>query len=208
MASLDAVKGAMIAAVFLSAGGALAEGVTRAVTVVTPSKQEQLDPDNPAGMTIDILPGEEFAIGSKVGFRVGAQKPGYLVLVDVDASGKVTQRYPNLYSMALPAGASEKANLLQPGRIVSIPDNFNPFAHFEYVAEAPAGKGMILALLSPKPVHVVDLPDVPQDMVGTRAAVAFLYDAAKRLRIADRDGKAPLADPNWSFAVKSYSITP
>ncbi len=192
----------------LFAGASMAQERTRRVTLVAPTKLELASPDNAAGVSIDILPGDDFAIGSKVVFRVTTQKPGYLILIDVDASGKVTQRYPNLYSMALPAGASENANLMQPGKTVSIPNPANPFAHFEYVAEAPAGPGLILALVSPKPVHVVDLPDIPPELLGTKGAVDFLYDAARRLRIAGRDAGAPLADPQWSFAVRPYSITP
>lgn len=205
--SMKKAAGLAAALSFWSAA-AFAQGVTRNVTVINPLSLSQITADNAAGVAIAILPSDQFAIGAKVGFRVTTQKPGYLILVDVDASGKVTQRYPNLYSMALPAGARENANLVQPGKPVAIPDLSNPFAHFEYIAEAPAGQGLIVALLSPRPVHVVDLPDVPREKIGTSAAVDFLYDAARRLRIAGRDAGAPLADPQWSFAVKSYSITP
>jgi hypothetical protein len=192
----------------LWSAAAVGQNATRGVTVVGPLKADQFEAEDAAGVTIDILPADQFAIGAKVSFKVTTKKAGYLILVDVDGAGKVTQRYPNLYSMAIPAGASENANLVEPGKTVSIPNPANPFAHFEYIAEPPPGQGMIVALLSPKPVHVVDLPDVPQDIVGTKAAVDFLCDAARSLRIAGRDASAPLADPQWSFAVKSYSIIP
>jgi hypothetical protein len=149
-------------AVFWSAA-ALGQGATRNVTVVSPPAEDRIEAENAAGVAIDILPADQFPIGSKVVFKVTAKKPGYLILVDVDAAGKVTQRYPNLYSMALPAGASENANLLEPGKTVAIPNPANPFAHFEYIAEAPAGPGMT---------------------------------------------NAPLADPQWSFAIKPYAIIP
>ena len=176
-------------AVVASLWGATAFGqsATRGVTVVSPLKADQFEAEDAAGVTLDILPANQFAIGAKVSFKVTTKKAGYLILVDVDGAGKVTQRYPNLYSMAIPAGASENANLVEPGKTVSIPNPANPFAHFEYIAEPPPGQGMIVALLSPKPVHVVDLPDVPQDIVGTKAAVDFLCDAARSLRIAGRD---------------------
>jgi hypothetical protein len=199
---------ALTMATTLWSGIANAQGATRNVTVVSPFSVEQANVHNSAGVAIDILPADQFSIGSKVGFRVTTKKQGYLILIDIDATGKVTQRYPNLYSMALPAGASENANLIQPGKTMNIPDLSNPFAHFEYIAEAPTGQGLIVALLSPKPVHFVDLPDVPQQMLGTQAAIDFLYDAARQLRIAGRDSAAPLADPQWSFVVKNYSITP
>lgn len=204
----NSIRLALAMAAILSSQGAGAESPSRSVTLVAPERLDQISAENPAGLKIDVLPSPEFAIGSKVSFRVIADKPGYLILIDVDSTGKVTQRYPNLFSMALPKGASENANLIQPGKAVAIPDLANPFAHFEYIAEPPTGNGMIIALLSPNAVHVVDLPDVPQELVGTRAAANFLFDAARNLRIAPRDAAASLADPHWSFAVKSYSITP
>jgi hypothetical protein len=205
-------KAALALVLSLWGAAAFGQGPTRNVTIVNPPaappKPEQYEAENAAGVALDILPADQFPVGARVGFRVTAKKAGYLILVDVDAAGKVTQRYPNLYSMALPAGASENANLVEPGRTVSVPNPANPFAHFEYVAEAPAGQGLIVALLSQRPVHVVDLPDVPPEMLGTKAAVKFLCEAARALRIAGRDGAAPLADPEWSFAFKPYSIGP
>ena len=190
----------------LLSGAAYGQGPTRNVTVISPLRADQPHADNAAGLSIEILPAAEFEIGAKIGFRVTTEKPGYLILVDVDATGKVTQRYPNLYSMALPLGASDAGNLIKPGKIATIPDLANPFAHFEYIAEPPIGQGMIVALLSAKPVHVVDLPDVPQALLGGQAAADFICDAARNLRIAPRDATAQLADPQWSFAVKFYSI--
>lgn len=203
-----AKSAALAVAAGLGGAAALAQGATRNVTIVGPAQPAAAEADNPAGVAIEILPADQFPVGAKVQFRVTAKKPGYLILVDVDAAGKVTQRYPNLYSMALPAGASEKANLVEPGKTVAIPNAANPFAHFEYIAEPPAGPGLIVALLSPRPVHVVDLPDVPPDQLGAEAAAQFIREAARSLRIAGRDPDAPLADPQWSFAAKAYAILP
>ncbi len=179
---------------------------TRRVTVLSSAPAVQVKMNNSASLNIEIMPEAEVKIGAKIFFKVNTKKPGYLILVDVDASGKVTQIYPNLHSMTIPHGATESTNLLKSDRAVSVPDPNNAFAHFEYVAEPPPGKGMILALLSAKPVHVVDLPDVPPDLLGSDEAVAFLYNAACALRIAPHEANAPLADPQWSFAAKLYSI--
>jgi hypothetical protein len=179
---------------------------TRRVTVLSSAPVVQAKLNNPANLNIEIMPEAEVKIGAKIFFKVSTKKPGYLILVDVDASGKVTQIYPNLHSMTIPRGATESTNLLKSDRAVSIPNPNNAFAHFEYVAEPPPGKGMILALLSANPVHVVDLPDVPSDLLGSDEAVTFLYNAARALRIAPHEVNAPLADPQWSFAAKLYSI--
>jgi hypothetical protein len=170
--------------------------------------------DNGAGLSIEILPRDHIEIGTKVLFKVTTQKPGYLILLDVDAHGRVTQIYPNLYSMAnpgnasmvIPAGATAASNLLTSGKSMLIPDMNNPFARFEYVVEPPSGQGIIVALLSPKPVHMVDIPDVPSSITEGSAIVDYIYDAAKNLRLAEQD--AELVDPQWSFEAKLYSITP
>jgi len=182
------------------------QSLTRRVTVISSAPAVQPKVNNSVGLNIEIMPEAEVKIGARIFFKVSTKKSGYLILVDVDASGKVTQIYPNLHSMTIPHGAAENTNLLKSGGDVSIPDPNNAFAHFEYVAEPPLGKGMIIALLSAKPVHVVDLPDVPPDLLLSGEAVNFLYDAASALRIAPHEANVPLADPQWSFAAKLYSI--
>jgi hypothetical protein len=197
---------ALSLAVILAASELHAEGKVRAVTVIGPVHPRVAALSNAAGITIDIMPTAQVELGQRLAFKVSAKRPGYLILVDVDATGKVTQIYPNLHSMRIPQGASETSNLLEPGKPVSIPDARNPFAHFEFVAEPPSGRGMIIALLSAKPVHVVDLPDVPPDQLEGEAAAGFLQQAAQNLKIAPQEARAPLADPQWSFAAAAYTI--
>jgi hypothetical protein len=197
---------ALVAA--LAAGESRAEGRSRAVTVIGPVEPRAGTLANAAGVAIDILPTSRIDVGQRLAVKVTTRKPGYLILVDVDAAGRVTQIYPNLHSMQLPQGSSVTSNLLEPGRPVSVPDLRNPFAHFEFVAEPPAGQGMIVALLSAKPVQVVDLPDVPQDRLDSESAAEFLQQAAGELKIAPQDRAAVLADPQWSFAAAGYSIEP
>lgn len=198
----------LVALMALGVSESRAEGRVRAVTVIGPVQARVASSANAAGVSIDILPTPRIELGQKLVVKVSTKKPGYLILVDVDATGKVTQIYPNLHSMQIPRGASETANLLEPGRPVAVPDSRNPFAHFEFIAEPPAGQGMIVALLSAKPVQVVDLPDVPRDRLDRESAAEFLLEAAGELRIAPKDRKVALVDPQWSFAATGYSIEP
>lgn len=161
---------------------------------------------NPAGVTIEFAQGNEVNAGDRVVLIVSAKKPGYLVLLDIDPTGKLQQIYPNLQSMRMPKGAGDEANLVRPGKPVRIPDQLSLIANFEFIAEQPLGPGLIVALLSPRPVQLVDLPDVPPEALGKPAAVDFIYAAAKELRIAGRDGSVRLADPQWSLAAQFYMI--
>jgi len=66
------------------------EGVPELVPAPDPAQQPDPTPtekaQNPAGVAVEVLPGLELKLGSRIAFRVTTQKPGYLLLVDVDAA--------------------------------------------------------------------------------------------------------------------------
>ncbi|OWV70542.1 peptidase C14 [Rhizobium sp. R634] len=166
--------------------------------------ENTLKSDNEAGVAVDVLPGTTVSIGDKVAMRVSTKKPGYLILVDIDAAGKLTQLYPNKRSMGLKPNAKGGDNRLDPARPVVVPDARNPYIGFEYQVEGPAGVGMVVAILSDKPIEVLDLPDVPTPLVGQRAAFNYVYDLARSLRIVGDDETG--ARGKWSFDSKFYRI--
>jgi hypothetical protein len=201
---------------------ALAQDDTRAVRIiegtpgqpVTPAspspmgnvdiRQTAIRADNPAGLELAILPDLELTAGAKVTLRVTTKKEGYLILVDVDPSGKLTQIYPNRHTLER-RDNPEILNLLKPGQPVTIPNQSNPYAGFEFVASPPAGVAMLVAILSDKPVHILDLPDISPPQAG-QAAFDQLLEVARRLRIAREDGNAALEEPTWSFDAKLYVV--
>lgn len=166
--------------------------------------ENTLKSDNDAGVAVDMLPGTAVSIGDKVAMRVSTKKSGYLILVDIDAAGKLTQLYPNKRSMGLKPTAKSGDNRLDPARPVVVPDARNPYIGFEYQVEGPAGVGMVVAILSDKPIEVLDLPDVPTPLVGQRAAFNYVYDLARSLRIVGDDETG--AQGKWSFDSKFYRI--
>ncbi len=159
---------------------------------------------NAAELSVEILPGPEIPTGTKVSFRVSTKKEGYLVLVDIDAAGKVTQIYPNPMSL-LTAGGRQNSNRIKPGKPVVIPNPTDPFAGFEFVASPPEGTAMMIALLSDKPVQMIDLPEVPPNLLGQSEAVKYVSDRAQELRIPSEDGGA-LQEARWSMDVKFYAV--
>ena len=163
--------------------------------------------ENSAGLAIDVLPGTDLQVGSRVAFRVATRKSGYLIIVDVDPSGKLTQIYPNPMSLAGVQAGREGANLIKPGRAVTLPDSArNPLAGFEFVASPPLGTAMVVAILSDRPVQVVDLPDVPPSLAGSSEAVNYLYGAARDLRVAGPAQSGAVQEAKWSFDAKFYRI--
>jgi len=165
-----------------------------------------LNTKNPAGVTVEVLPSQDLTVGTKIAFRVATRKPGYLLLVDIDAAGKLTQIYPNVLSLAMTTGKSASRNLIKPGESVTIPDANNPLARFEFLAEPPLGMGTVVAILSDRSVQMVDLPDLPETIASQQDAVDYLYKVAQGLKIAPAGKLGRLLDCVWSFAAKSYQI--
>lgn len=168
--------------------------------------QASLMAKNSAGVVIEILPYTELRIGQKIALRVATKKQGYLVLVDVDATGKLTQIYPNRRSLLTAQDGQDSANLIKPGRPITIPEVGNPYAGFEFIAAAPAGVAMVVAILSDRPVQILDLPDIPTSLVGQEAAISYLTDWTRNLRIARAEASGRLEEANWSFDAKLYVI--
>jgi hypothetical protein len=167
--------------------------------------QASLKMRNPAGVKLDILPRAELQVGEKIALRVATRKQGYLVLVDVDTAGKLTQIYPNRRSLLLAKDGQDTSNLIKPGRPLTIPEIGNPYAGFEFVASPPTGVAMIVAILSDRPVQMLDLPDVPPSLVGQGGAVGYLTDWTRNLRIA-RAGSGGFEEAEWSFDAKLYVV--
>jgi len=168
--------------------------------------QASLRTRNPAGVVVEILPRTELRVGEKIALRIATKKQGYLVLVDIDAAGKLTQIYPNRRSLLLVQDGNESANLIKPGQPITIPQVGNPFAGFEFVAAPPTGVAMIVAILSDRPVQMLDLPDIPASIVGQGAAIKYLTDWTSNLRIARADASGRLEEATWSFDAKLYAI--
>jgi hypothetical protein len=165
--------------------------------------EAELRADNPAGLVLEVLPATQVSIGSILSFRITTQQPGYLILVDVDSSGKLTQIYPNMLS--LKAAHVEDANLLKSGVTKTIPEPGSN-ANFQFVTSPPLGIGMVVAILSDKPVQMIDLPDVPATIAGQSAALDFVRDTTRTLKILPSDDSGHIQEAKWSFTTQFYAI--
>src|SRR5258708_13217543 len=103
--------------------------------------------ENAAGVSVDLLPKLELSVGSKIGFRIATKNTGYLILLDVDASGRLTQIFPNPTTAT--HGLRDTANLIRPGRPLTLPQLCTPYARFAFVADLPPGIAMGASLLTP-----------------------------------------------------------
>ncbi len=160
--------------------------------------------ENPAGMRIDILPNANLRVGMKIAFKVSTRQTGYLVLVDIDADGKLTQIYPNVMSLSRSSSNMTEANLIKPETPIIIPNPKNPLARFVFTADPPTGNGAIVAILSDKPVQIIDLPE--PSSLGAQASIDALYQSVLSLKIASSDGSGKFIRGTWSFGAAPYVI--
>src|ERR1700722_4274032 len=159
--------------------------------------------DNAAGLSLDIIPGGEVIAGSKIGFRLATKKPGYLILLNIDAAGKLTQIFPEAPTETGPV--REAPSLIKPGKPLIIPQVGSPYATFEFIADPPAGGAMVVALLSDKPVQLVDLPNAPPPAFAPGDTLKYVRDQTLTLVVPSRNGDQ-LERPKWSFDGKVYLI--
>lgn len=159
-----------------------------------------------AGLSLQIVPGPVVAAGSPVSFQISTKRAGYLILVDVNAAGKAVQIYPNPMSLMEPGEVREKANFIRPGKIVRLPDRGDPYSGFEFVASPPRGAAMVVALLSERPVQLLDLPELSAPGEGKAATVEAFVRFAEDLRVPSNGSDAALEDAHWSFAVTAYAV--
>jgi hypothetical protein len=159
--------------------------------------------DNSAGLTLDIIPGGEVIAGSKIGFRFTTKKPGYLILLNVDAEGKLSQIFPEAPTEA--GAVRNEPCLVKPGKPLIIPQLGSPYATFEFIAEPPAGVAMFVALLSDKPVQLVDLPNAPPPAFAPANTLKYVRDQTLTLVVPNRENNQ-LERPKWSFDGKAYLI--
>ncbi|MGY4598052.1 hypothetical protein ACVWXL_005798 [Bradyrhizobium sp. GM22.5] len=160
-------------------------------------------PSNQAELSVQMLPGQTVTVGSYVSFKITSKKPGYLVLIDVDVTGHLTQIYPN--TAALARTNRTNGNLIKPGNPLTVPLPTDPYAGVRYLVSPPHGQAMVVGILSAAPVQILDLPDVPAEILGKPdMIVAYLYKRVRELRVPDEDNQ--LRESKWSFDARPYTI--
>lgn len=167
------------------------------------SINQNMKTDNAAGLSVDIIPSGEVIAGSRIGFRLATKKPGYLILLNVDAAGKLTQIFPEAPTETGPV--REAPSLIKPGKPLVIPQLGSPYATFEFIADPPAGLAMIVGLLSDKPVQLVDLPNAPPPAFAPADTLKYVREQTLKLVVPSRNGDR-LERPSWSFDGKVYLI--
>jgi hypothetical protein len=122
------------------------------------------------------------AVGDEVEFRVRSHQDGYLTLLDVSPDGTLTLLYPNPY-MSL--------GRLTAGQVVTVPD-----ASVSFTMSLPAGRGVVRALVTERPLF----PD------SSAAWVADADGAAFAARIRRQLAEVAAAGRKWGSAMVVYEV--
>ena len=174
----------------------------KSVNSANPDTQSPIKIANTAELSVEMLPGKSVSIGSQVSFRIKSKKAGYVVLIDIDARGKLTQIFPNVASLT--RNFRPNANYIKPGAPLLVPNLANAEG-IAYVVSPPAGNAMVVAMWSEQAVQILDLPDIPPEMAGQDKALNYLAKWASQLRIPESTTNR-LHEAKWSFDAKTYSI--
>jgi Domain of unknown function (DUF4384) len=160
---------------------------------------------NAADVSLQMVPDQAVSIGEKISFRVTTRKPGYLLLVDIDPAGKMTQIFPSPEMVVQSRDAA--TNFIRPGETLAIPNPAAQQRGFEYVITPPAGDAAVVAILSDRRVQLLDLPDDAQQPRSGAETIDYLMAWTGALRVPDTDS-GKLRPSNWSFDVRPYSVRP
>jgi hypothetical protein len=160
---------------------------------------------NTANVSLQMAPDQSVSVGTKISFHVTTRKPGYLLLVDIDPSGKMSQIFPSPEMVVQLREAA--TNFIEPGEELMIPNTAAQKRGFEYVITPPTGDAAVVAILSDRRVQLLDLPDSVETPRSRAEAAGYLAEWISALRVPDA-GTGRLLSSHWSFDVRPYSIKP
>ena len=172
------------------------------------SDASDVDPalENPAGVTIAFKEGDDLSVGQRVAYVVTTEQPGYLTVLDATPDGKLTQIYPNAMSLRSPGSPTLASTLIHPGKPVVIPDYRNVYRGFDVRISEPRGKGVMVAVLSDKPLTTFDTPQAPKTFGSPEEGVKTIHrlrdELARSLSLQPKSSTAP----PWSVAYHGYTI--
>ena len=142
-----------------------------------------------------IEPGSTLKLGTEIDFVVESDRDGYLVVLDIDAAGKLVQIFPNEESLR--AGISSR---IRAGEPVSLPGEGTGF---RFRAVPPAGRGLLFAVVSDRNERLGDLAGRHKDLAVVSSPEAYLVEIGEALRAAHQE------QPNgsgWTIATLEYDI--
>ena len=159
-------------------------------------------PSNAANLRLELSQDGPLKVGDTVTFSATAERPGTLVLLDVNPKGELAQVFPSSL-------AQNGATRMQAGETLTIPNGTSSNGvPLKIRVTEPAGAGFLLGLFIED-----DLPRLtavlPENLAGGPVPNAgqYLYEIAQDLLRLQADGSASSAT-EWSATYLPYEIIP
>ena len=146
---------------------------------------------------VGMSPGPRIALGAALDIVVESDRDGYLVLLDVDAAGRLVQIFPNAPSLA--SGVSDR---IRAGQRISLPGEQ---AGFRFRAEPPVGRGALIAVVASESASLRGLTARHKDLAVVPHPESYLVELAEVLRGGAVGGGDRLG-AGWAVGKLDYEI--
>ena len=143
-------------------------------------------------------------VGDIYRLKVDSDVSGRLVLIDVDAAGRVTQIFPNKFT-ASPALAKIEA-----GKLLSIPSPGWELSGFR--ADLPAGDGRLIAIITPNEVQPPTVKaesseQMTRGFTPVTNTTSYAMNVVQQITtLAQRAQSTEKFDRSWAFNDLKYTI--
>ena len=151
-------------------------------------------PDVNGTIRLQIRPGSRLAIGDVLNIVVESDRSGYLTLLDIDAAGRLVQIFPN--EPSLRGGVPAR---ITPGHAVTLPGQH---AGFEFQTTPPAGRGLLVAVVSDGNDRLAALTSRHKDLSVAPSPEAYLVEISEALYAASTPGSGA----GWSVTTLEYEL--
>ena len=146
---------------------------------------------------LGMKPGTKVRVGTELEIVIDSDRDGYLVLLDIDADGRLVQIFPN--EPSLKAGITQQIRAGQP---ITIPGNS---AGFRYRATPPVGHGILIAALFAENPQVTNLVSRYKDLSIVPHSEAYLVELGEALR-SNAARQAEGNQQGWLMGKIEYEI--
>ena len=151
-------------------------------------------------ISVEVLPSSELTEGETARFRVGVDRDGFLILLDYNTAGELTQLYPNQF-------ARSEDNAVRAGEYITVPD---ASYGFEFEAGPPFGRGQIVAVVTDDQIDFSDVLEENADFGAVEDSEDYEERLTKALQepivSVGQDGQLVVTAPHWSLTRTNYEI--
>lgn len=151
---------------------------------------ERLVAPNDVDVQLEIAPGTSLSLGSSAEIVVESTRDGYLILLDIDPSGRMVQIYPNAFSEQ-----NGMSNRVQAGQSLLIP---GARGGFRFVVAPPVGSGILVAVVAEESLQLSGLTSRHKDLAVVERPDAYILELHEALRGA--------GDADWARATLEYEV--